>query len=241
MGNFDDDKLAAIRKNLANSTVQQQRIDLTKTEQRRAKKLEALLSKLKEGKNVQNRDLETWLTANEYKAMQAEWDLEKAQRIDTADIPADLKEYDAVLKRGKFNYNRGLSYRRKGIHQTASMFFDKAESIFEDALEHLRDVLERDTTLQVWLDRTIDWESGGNVGANHCELPMLVTSRSVYKQAVSGYHQKRSKHDIKLEAVEAALNALYVTTTTEPDNKRTEKLDALMKLHKLDALDDDFL
>jgi len=39
---------------------------LSKTEQNRLAKLNAMLDKLRRGKNVQNRQLATWLTAEEY-------------------------------------------------------------------------------------------------------------------------------------------------------------------------------
>jgi hypothetical protein len=39
---------------------------LTAEEKRRLSKLEAIVSKLKRGENVQNRQLQTWLSADEY-------------------------------------------------------------------------------------------------------------------------------------------------------------------------------
>ena len=47
---------------------------LTAEEQKRLSKLEGILHTLKRGKNVQNRQLQTWLSADEYSQIEAEWD-----------------------------------------------------------------------------------------------------------------------------------------------------------------------
>ena len=57
----------------------QERIDktnprrtLTAEEERRLSKLEAIVAKLKRGENVQNRQLQTWLSEDEYEQIAAE-------------------------------------------------------------------------------------------------------------------------------------------------------------------------
>ena len=47
---------------------------LTAEESKRLSKLEAIADKLKRGENVQNRQLQTWLSADEYEQTAAEWD-----------------------------------------------------------------------------------------------------------------------------------------------------------------------
>ena len=58
----------------------QERIDksnprrkLTAEETKRLAKLEAIADKLKRGENVQNRQLQTWLSDDEYAQIEAEW------------------------------------------------------------------------------------------------------------------------------------------------------------------------
>ena len=46
---------------------------LTAEEERRLSKLEAIVSKLKRGENVQNRQLQTWLSEDEYAQVDIEW------------------------------------------------------------------------------------------------------------------------------------------------------------------------
>ena len=46
---------------------------LTAAEERRLSKLEAIVSKLIRGENVQNRQLQTWLSQYEYAQVEIEW------------------------------------------------------------------------------------------------------------------------------------------------------------------------
>ena len=46
--------------------------ELSKTEQNRLAKLNAMLDELRSGKNVQNRQLATWLTEEEYEIFESD-------------------------------------------------------------------------------------------------------------------------------------------------------------------------
>ena len=66
----------------------QERIDnanprraLTAEESKRLSKLEAIVSKLKLGENVQNRHLQTWLRENEYEQVDIEWQAQLGRRL----------------------------------------------------------------------------------------------------------------------------------------------------------------
>ena len=50
-----------------------QRRKLTCEESKRLAKLEAIADKLKRGENVQNRQLQTWLSEDDYAQFDAEW------------------------------------------------------------------------------------------------------------------------------------------------------------------------
>ena len=49
------------------------RRELTSEEAKRLGKLEAIADKLKRGENLQNRQLQTWLSEEEYAQFEAEW------------------------------------------------------------------------------------------------------------------------------------------------------------------------
>ena len=49
------------------------RSELTTEESKRLKKLEGIADKLKRGENMQNRQLQTWLSEEEYVQLECEW------------------------------------------------------------------------------------------------------------------------------------------------------------------------
>ena len=50
---------------------------LAKDETTKLAKLEDIIEKLKRGEHVQNRQLQTWLSADEYEQIAVEWDTQK--------------------------------------------------------------------------------------------------------------------------------------------------------------------
>jgi hypothetical protein len=99
----------------------QERIDkanprrtLTAEESKRLSKLEAIADKLKRGENVQNRQLQTWLSDDEYEQIAAEWDTQKKFREELKDKPDELKRYEDKLKEAIMMRNRADAYHQKG-------------------------------------------------------------------------------------------------------------------------------
>ena len=64
---------------------------LTAEESKRLSKLEAIADKLRRGKNVQNRQLQTWLSEDEYIQSEAEWCTQKNFREELKDKPSELR------------------------------------------------------------------------------------------------------------------------------------------------------
>ena len=122
---------------------------LTTEETKRLKKLEGIADKLKRGENVQNRQLQTWLNEEEYEQLEYEWKEQLELREELKDKPSDLKRYEDKLKQATFNYNRAEGYSSKGKHSTAKKFYDKSESLCEDALEILQEILHYDSSLRI--------------------------------------------------------------------------------------------
>ena len=180
------------------------RLNLTAEEAKRLAKLEAIVDKLRRGENVQNRQLQTWLSAEEYDQLECEWQEQLELRSELKDKPSDLKRYEAKLREAIFNYNRAEGYSSKGKHSTAKKFYNKSESLCEDALEILQEILHSDSTLRVWFDRDISFEVGGDLSADIVSLPRLVTSRSHEK--LSDDSRLTSKQSVKLAVVERAMH-----------------------------------
>ena len=113
------------------------RRDLTAKETKRLRKLESIAIKLKRGEKVQNRQLQTWLSEGEYEQLECEWQEQLELRSELKDKPSELRRYEEKLKQATFNYNRAEGYSSKGKHTTAKKFYDKSESLCEDAIEIL--------------------------------------------------------------------------------------------------------
>ena len=180
------------------------RRELTTEETKRLYKLEAIAVKLKRGENVQNRQLQTWLSEEKYEQFEYEWKEQLVLREELKDKPSDLKRYEEKLREATFNYNRAEGYSSKGKHATAKKFYNKGESLCEDALEILQEILHYDSSLRVWFDRDISFEVGGDLSADIVSLPRLVTSRS--NEKLSDDSRISSKQSVKLAVVERAMH-----------------------------------
>ena len=102
------------------------RRQLTAEEAKRLAKLEAIADKLRRGENVQNRQLQTWLSEDEYAQLELEWQEQLELRSELKDKPSHLKRYEEKLKQATFNYNRAEGYSSIGKHDTAKKFYDKS-------------------------------------------------------------------------------------------------------------------
>jgi len=72
--------------------------NLTTDETKRLAKLKAIADKLKRGENVQNRQLQTWLSEAEYEQLEYEWKDQLELRNELKDKPSDLKRYEEKLR-----------------------------------------------------------------------------------------------------------------------------------------------
>ena len=205
------------------------RRELTAEESKRLNKLEGIADKLKRGENVQNRQLQTWLSKDEYEQLEYEWQEQLERRSELKDKPSDLKRYEAKLREATFNYNRAEGYSSKGRRSTAKKFYNKSESLCEDALEILQEILHYDSSLRIWFDRDISFEVGGDLSADIVSLPRLVTSRSHEK--LSDDSRLTSKQSVKLAAVERSIHNIG------RDIASASK-DAVSKLDKFLSTDD---
>jgi hypothetical protein len=122
---------------------------LTAEEQKRLSKLEGIVGTLKRGENVQNRQLQTWLSDDEYEQIAAEWDTQKLFREELKDKPDELKRYEDKLKEAIMMRNRSDAYHRKGKKSAAYKLDNKSESLCEDVLEMLQEIVAADASLQM--------------------------------------------------------------------------------------------
>ena len=179
---------------------------LTAEEERRLSKLEAIVSKLRRGENVQNRQLQTWLSQDEYEQVDVEWQEQLEIREELKDKPDELKRYEDKLKEAIMMRNRSDAYHRKGKKSAAYKLDSKCESLCEDALEILQEIVAADASLQIWFDRNLDFGHGSLIDASLGNLPRLVTSRSIEKLRDDSRLVK--KIDVKISIVERAMHSI---------------------------------
>ena len=205
------------------------RRELTIEETKRLRNLEGIADKLRRGENVQNRQLQTWLSENEYAQIEAEWQEQLVLREELKDKPSELKRYDDKLKEAIMMRNRSDAYHRKGNKASAYKLDSICESLCEDALEILQEILHYDSSLRVWFDRDISFEVGGDLSADMVSLPRLVTSRS--NEKLRDDSRLTSKQSVKLAVVERAMH--NIGRDAAPASK-----DDVSKLDKFLNIDD---
>ena len=135
-------------------------------ETKRLNKLASIAEKLKRGENVQNRQLQTSLSDEEYEQIKYGWKEQLELRSELKDKPSELRRYEEKLKQATFHYNRAEGYSSKGKHNTAKKFYNESESLCEDVLEILQEILYYASSLRVWFDRDISFEVGGDLSAD---------------------------------------------------------------------------
>ena len=179
---------------------------LAKDETTKLAKLEGIAETLKHGENVKNRQLQTWLSTDEYEQIAAEWDTQKHFREELKDKPSELKRYEDKLKEAIMMRNRSDTYHRKGKKAAAYKLDRKCESLCEDALEILQEIVTADASLQIWFDRNLDFGHGSLIDASLGNLPRLVTSRSIEK--LRDDSRVVNKIDVKISVVERAIYSI---------------------------------
>ena len=173
---------------------------------------------------MQNRQLQTWLSEEEYAQLKYEWQEQLELRSELKDKPSDLKRYEEKLREATFNYNRTEGYSNKGKHTTAKTFYNKSESLCEDALEILQEILHSDSSLHVWFDRDISFEVGGDLSADIGSLTRLVTSRS-HEKLSDDSRLTSNKQSVKLAVVETAIYSIGrdAASASKDDKSKLDK------------------
>ena len=177
-----------------------------KRQSTRLKKLRAIAANLRRSKNVQNRKLKTWLTAEEYSEFEQQWRSQQDIRGDLAEKPDSLGTYEMLLKKAIFFSNRSLARRSRMNAATTKQLNTLSERYCERAIESLQELYEHDPSIQEWFDRPLVFGCGAEITANVESLPRLVTSRS--HERMSDHHALMRKRDVKLDVVSRAIERI---------------------------------
>lgn len=204
---------------------------------RQKQKLEHLIDRIKREKNVQNRDLKTWLTADAWATYVDELATQQALRSEVQKKPDTVREYERLVALANFSYNKGegFSVRRKSV--AARRYFERAEALYECALEHLQEIMAADPSLCVWFDRDTSWTADSEISLCPSAVPHVVTSRSLDNRGGGLLRQIRSKRDLKIAAIEHALVELKEDAKDRQDSEEGGMSERLKRL--LARRDDD--
>jgi hypothetical protein len=197
-------------------------------ENKRHKKLQSLLAKLQSGKDVQNRDLRTWLGQGGYARYEAAWQEQLELRKELEMKPDAVTEYEKRFRDARFLENKANGYAARGNMQQARKFRADSEVAYERLLEFFQEQLHADPWLRDWFDRfpENDPETAPSLIAE-C-MPHVVSSRSANcGKTHHRTHALKSKHDVKIDAVEQAL--------AEYEVQQVDTLNGLEKTGKLRA------
>lgn len=207
-------------------------VTATTDHSKRIKKLQEIREKLIAGEEVANRQLKTWL--GEYFAEIAKgWAAEQDMRLKPEDKPDVIREYERRLKQAGFQYAKAESASSRG-KPYAGKFYNKTDTAYEHALEHLQEQVSLDPSLELWLDRTSDnGPDTVGTGIDFHSMPRVRTSRSMQNQSaasVNGYVS--SKRDIKIEVVDRAIEALSAKPSEISTEEKSSKLKDMLKALK---------
>lgn len=172
-------------------------------------KLKEIVDDLKSGKNVQNRKLKVWLSAEAYEQLEAEWAEQKELRDQLSDKPEVVRDYEKLLRKATFWHNRAVAAEARG-QAAHSKLDDRATDYYERALDRLIESVPNDPSLQAWFDRDLDFSAGTELQAGAGTMPIVVTSKSVENRAGGFAMAKQTKQQVKLAAVEREIWRLQV-------------------------------
>lgn len=175
-----------------------------KDKRERKTKLRAILRKLKQGEHIQNRQLTTWLTSEEYAEFEALWTEQRELRAELKRKPLSLVEYEALLKRGLFAEAKAEGYKRSNAKAKAKARND-AQRHFEVAIEFLLEQLKLDPSLAQWIDRNVSDLATDATALCGSAMPRCVTSRSSDRETGGLQSALQSKNQVKIAVVERAL------------------------------------
>ena len=176
-------------------------------------RIKDLIARLESGDAVSTRALSRVLTEAQMKTLEEEWEEEKSNR--KVIKPRAIKKYEALIKNAIFLYGRGdrMCFEKAPHHKIKTMF-QKADSAFEGALEHLQEAINIDGSIRLWVDRDLSEASCCPVG-----IPRVIGSASFEcRDKRKTPFPTFTKRELKIYALEEALAMLE-----SKSNEREEK------------------
>ena len=178
---------------------------MDKQSEKKRVKLNGLKHKLESDLHVQNHQLKRWLSDGEFKDMEDDWKSQQSLRVDLSSPPEEIIKYKKRLHKVNLLYSRAEDYSHRKRTAAAEDMHHQSEVLAEELIEFLHEFLQTDQNLQIWFDRSTDDDDSGLTPES---LPQVITSRSRYNQGGGYLVIKKSKQEVKIDAVERAIGAI---------------------------------
>lgn len=196
-------------------------------------RLLSALERLRCGKNVQNRQLRTLLGDEGYARFLDEWRQQQELRQTLAEKPKEVLEYERRLKEATFAYGKADAAGGQGRYKAAKSLMAISDAKFESLIEFLSENFEGQAHLECWLDRSVRLDFKNVPSLCPSAFPVVVTSRSLRNERGGLASMKRTKRQVKIDAVERELEALQCGVAEE--DKIARRLAAGRNLRALAA------
>lgn len=184
---------------------------------KRVAKLEAVLERLRGGKNVQNRQLQALLGEAAYAQFEDEWRQQQELRVTLAEKPKEVLEYERRLKEATFAYGKADAASGQGRYKAARSLLATSDTKFERLAEYLAEHIAGKAHLEVWFDRSVHFDASNTPNGSAEKFPCVITSRSLRNRGGGLLNVRRTKQQIKLDAVERELERLTTDAVEEAD------------------------
>ena len=209
-------------------------------------RLNAMLEQLVAGRAVTKAQIKSALTPEQHKeyVYRLENDRDPSEINYSDGMPVELRSYNQKLRAADFQqakYDKMAGRSRSGSAKykqgTVSRALDKAESLYETALERLKEIWDTASPadlyeLQNWMDRDIDFDAGhdSTIGISVDSIPRVRGSKSTraLDSGLPKLSQRLKRQECQLEALrEAAWDIAF--ERVQEDNAQNEEDRAALK------------
>ena len=193
----------------------------------RISRIKILIKRLEGGGDVTTSSMNRVLTPVQMKEFKTDWEDELSNR--RAQKPSQLKTYERMIGIGCLHYQKMERYSfTRDKNRLAKKFSNKAEDIFEKAIEYLVEQLQADSNLRMWIDREPDGSNLTPMG-----IPRVIGSSSFECLIkTKNPYPVITKKELKLRALELALADL-----TESSLETLDVTEEIVRFSKPKTLD----
>lgn len=196
-------------------------------EEKRHKRLQALIAQLTAGKDAAPRDIQLALLPDEWEQYEVAIESQRNLKAMLSKTPPELKRYLAALRRADLLQVRAEAMVCSDNARTRASLYRLAEQAYEEALVVLGEALGLRPDLRMWLDRDLMTEFHNATSCDQLAVPRLLSSTSSHKTHGLASQPRRQ---IKLAALQESLSRMLDKTEHQPAKAEKKPASAQIKL-----------